>query len=181
MILFCPLWIEVRDDAVEEEDDEQLNCECSAQARFSGRYFLPNVVVKIFSQDGLKVIESDLEECIAQKFLELGRVRPVYRFQISNLYLSVIQLESFLQFGKGEIFKPVVKLRRHEEPHPVNESLVEVELETEPRQGMSIPFPETHLDELRQILESNRKLLPQSLQSDGHLVTFVKHKIFETA
>merc|ERR1712130_546267 len=105
MILFCPLWIEVRDDAVEEEDDEQLNCECSAQARFSGRYFLPNVVVKIFSQDGLEVIESDLEECIAQKFLELGRVRPVYRFQISNLYLSVIQLESFLQFGKGEIFK----------------------------------------------------------------------------
>ena len=66
---------------------------------------MPNVVVKIFSQDGLKVIDSDLEECIAQKFLELGRVRPVYRFQISDLYLSVIQLESFLQFGKGEIFK----------------------------------------------------------------------------
>ena len=44
MILFCPLWIEVRDDAVEEEDDEQLNCECSTEARFSGTISFVNLI-----------------------------------------------------------------------------------------------------------------------------------------
>ena len=71
-----------------------------------GRYFLPNVIVKIFEDDStLQCIESDLETCVAEKFLELGRIRPVFRFQIFHYYLSVIQLEANLQFGLGSTFE----------------------------------------------------------------------------
>ena len=69
------------------------------------------MIVKIIEDESLECVESELEECLAEKFLELGRIRPVYRFQICNLYLSVIQLKSFLQFGKGKDFQVFIFLK----------------------------------------------------------------------
>ena len=103
MALYCSLWLEIKDNNVEEEDDE-LDCEC--KRKYKNRLFRPDIVIKLFnSEEGELSISSEMENCLAEKFLELGRVRPVFRFQISDLVISVIQLESFLQFGRGSQFK----------------------------------------------------------------------------
>lgn len=70
------------------------------------RFFRPNIVIKFFGDDGeLKCLESSLENCVARKFLELARVRPVYRFNIKNIFITVLQLKAHLQFGRGKRFE----------------------------------------------------------------------------
>ena len=70
------------------------------------RFFRPNIVIKFFGNDGeLKCLESSLENCVARKLLELARVRPVYRFNIKNIFITVLQLKAQLQFGRGKRFE----------------------------------------------------------------------------
>lgn len=115
MALYCSLWLEIKDNNVEEEDDE-LDCEC--KRKYKNRLFRPDIVIKIFNaEEGEQSISSEMENCVAEKFLELGRVRPVFRFQISDLVISVIQLESFLQFGRGSQFKVSVSPCTHAVPY----------------------------------------------------------------
>jgi len=174
MVLYCSLWLEIKDNNIEGEDDE-LDCGC--KRKYKNRLFRPDIVIKIFNgEEGEQSISSDMENCIAEKFLELGRVRPVFRFQISDLVISVIQLESFLQFGRGSQFKPVVKVEIHSESHPVNKSLVEVELETEERQGVQINFPPKRASELMEVLQANKELLPDSIRDD-RFISFLRFNV----
>jgi hypothetical protein len=68
-----------------------------------------------------------------------------------------------------------VKIKVHDDPHPENQSLVEVELETAARQGLIIPFPDSYLERFNQIISQNSKLLPDFTQDDGFL-SFVTYK-----
>ena len=103
MVLYCALWLEIKDADFDGEVGE-LDCEC--KRKYKNRLFRPDIVVKIFNGEEGEVSESSgMESCVAEKFLELGRVRPVFRFLIADLVISVIQLESYLQFGRGSKFK----------------------------------------------------------------------------
>ena len=74
------------------------------------------------------------------------------------------------------IVQPVLKIRLETDPHPINKSLVEIELEDTPRNGMKIPFPEHLVKDLKFIFAQNRNLLPPSLRSDEKN-TFLHYKI----
>jgi hypothetical protein len=69
-----------------------------------------------------------------------------------------------------------VKVEIHNESHPVNKSLVEVELETEERQGTQINFPLKRASELMEVLQANKELLPESIRDD-RFISFLRFNV----
>ena len=67
----------------------------------------------------------------------------------------------------------MVKVEIHSESHPVNKTLVEVELETEERQGVQINFPPKRVSELMDTLQANKELLPENIRGD-RFVSFLR-------
>ena len=63
----------------------------------------------------------------------------------------------------------MIKVRLESEPHPINSSLVEIELEEEERSGMSIPFPAHLKPEVKFTFDQNSKMLPECLQAEKGL------------
>lgn len=69
-----------------------------------------------------------------------------------------------------------MKVEIHSESHPVNKSLVEVELETEERQGTQINFPPKRVSELMEVLQANKELLPESIRDD-RFISFLRYNV----
>lgn len=69
-----------------------------------------------------------------------------------------------------------MKVEIHGESHPVNKSLVEVELETEERQGTQINFPQKRASELMEVLQANKELLPESIRDD-RFISFLRFNV----
>lgn len=69
-----------------------------------------------------------------------------------------------------------MKVEIHSESHPVNKSLVEVELETEERQGTQINFPPKRVSELMEVLQANKELLPESIRDD-RFISFLRFNV----
>merc|ERR1711990_583839 len=186
LFLYSALWIEIQDveDFEERESDsneDEFCPECNNYVGKKGvRYFLPSVRVTLVdrgpSDETIFQIDEKLETCLAEKILELGKIRPIFRFSILDQNLTISSTESYFQFGKGKSYKPVLKIRLETDPHPINKSLVEIELEDSPRAGMKIPFPEHLVKDLKFLFAQNRKLLPPSLRSDEKN-TFLHYKI----
>ena len=63
--------------------------------------------VRVTLSDGKDIIEIDekLETCLAEKILELGKIRPIFRFSILDQNLTISSTESYFQFGKGKSYK----------------------------------------------------------------------------
>ena len=72
----------------------------------------------------------------------------------------------------------MVKVEIHSESHPINKSLVEVELETEERQGVQINFPPKRVSELREALQSNKELLPDKIRDD-RFISFLRFPVVD--
>ena len=70
----------------------------------------------------------------------------------------------------------MVKVEIHSESHPVNKTLVEVELETEERQGVQITFPPKRVSELMDTLQANKLLLPENIRED-RFVSFLRFSV----
>ena len=70
----------------------------------------------------------------------------------------------------------MVKVEIHSESHPVNKTLVEVELETEERQGVQINFPPKRVSELMDTLQANKLLLPENIRED-RFVSFLRFSV----
>ena len=70
----------------------------------------------------------------------------------------------------------MVKVEIHSESHPVNKTLVEVELETEERQGVQINFPPKRVSELMDTLQANKQLLPENIRED-RFVSFLRFSV----
>ena len=79
------------------------------------RYFLPSVRVTLIDRGGPSgellsdekffQIDEKLETCLAEKILELGKIRPIFRFSILDQNLTISSTESYFQFGKGKSYK----------------------------------------------------------------------------
>jgi len=73
------------------------------------RYFLPSVRVTLVdrgpSDETIFQIDEKLETCLAEKILELGKIRPIFRFSILDQNLTISSTESYFQFGKGKSYK----------------------------------------------------------------------------
>ena len=79
------------------------------------RYFLPSVRVTLIdrgrpsaetsSDETIFQIDEKLETCLAEKILELGKIRPIFRFSILDQNLTISNTESYFQFGKGKTYK----------------------------------------------------------------------------
>ena len=73
------------------------------------RYFLPSVRVTLIdrgpSDETIFQIDEKLETCLAEKILELGKIRPIFRFSILDQNLTISSTESYFQFGKGKSYK----------------------------------------------------------------------------
>jgi len=144
---------------------------------FSGRLFLPTVRVRLEEKKEdaaalIVVVDERLESCLAEKILELAQIRPIFRFTLLAHHITVEHLDALLQFGKGKCFEPCVKIRLERSAHPVNESLVAIELEEEPREGMTIPFPTQFKAELDCLFRDNRA----QLEILGPDISFLRYK-----
>jgi len=136
---------------------------------------LPSVRVTLSGGKDIIEIDEKLETCLAEKILELGKIRPIFRFSILDQNLTIQSVESYFQFGKGKNYKPVLKIRLETDPHPINKSLVEIELEDQPRAGMKIPFPEHLIKDLKFIFAQNQAKLPPTLNDENN--TFLHYKV----
>ena len=52
--------------------------------------------------DEVLIIDESLENCLAEKILELAKIRPIFRFVIQDMYITIESLEALLQFGSGK-------------------------------------------------------------------------------
>jgi len=170
-MLHSALWIEIRDcqDELEAVNDDTHCPECGNFIGKSGRLFLPSIRVQL---DSL-IVDEPLEPCLAEKILELAKIRPIFRFTILEHNITIEHLDALLQFGKGEPFQPCVKLRLERNAHPINESLVEIELEESSRAGMDIPFPRQFEKELTFLFRENAAKLPSGQKSS---LSFLRYK-----
>ena len=87
------------------------------------RYFLPSVRVTLIDRRGgpsgelssdekTFQIDEKLETCLAEKILELGKIRPIFRFSILDQNLTISSTESYFQFGKGKSYKVNIFINR---------------------------------------------------------------------
>ena len=86
------------------------------------RYFLPSVRVTLIDRGGPSgellsdekffQIDEKLETCLAEKILELGKIRPIFRFSILDQNLTISSTESYFQFGKGKSYKVKIFINR---------------------------------------------------------------------
>jgi hypothetical protein len=69
-----------------------------------GRLFLPTVRVQLDSER--IIVDAPLESCLAEKILELAKIRPIFRFTLSaRHHITIEHLDALLQFGKGAAFE----------------------------------------------------------------------------